>query len=610
MLTVCVLLLSLMPAFVLAADVDVKQYLAKDANTYVTLKGSKYFTNHTTKEPNSAKEAVKKIDKDVFVNAITQVSLKKADQATAEFVCGQIKALLYEASYRPQVFGGKTDTIKQWPIQNDDYDSDHPVKKVTDKGLGTTVSWTPYCAGCLSYGRFCSEYVYGTSGDSRTYYTKKVDGVDSKKELLTADALRKKLLDYADPGETLYYKTNKNKVPHALVFLGESTDGKGFYFLSYDGGLTDGKEYHNINVGYFSYNKFHEVVYSILIYDTNSGSYHRGNAFVAFESKKNAPCGAVSTKTTVADRLENEQTDATHSHVWDEGTVSEGATCQAEGIKTYRCTVEGCDETKTEVIPVKSHIPDGNMDCAKDTVCGLCGLVLKQGGAHTWGQGLVTKAPTDTAEGEITYVCMMRGCGAEKTERIPKVESESDPEDEEETEKIRFTDVPSDAYYAAAVAWAVRSEIGAGTSATAFSPEWSCTRGQAVMFLWRAAGSPMPTDRENPYEDVASDAYYYSAVLWAVEKGITSGTSAHTFSPHATCTRGQIMTFLWRTQNSPVADVENPFDDVSEESYYRSAVLWAVKSGITSGTSATSFSPEADCTRGQIVTFLYRCMNQ
>lgn len=154
--------------------------------------------------------------------------------------------------------------------------------------------------------------------------------------------------------------------------------------------------------------------------------------------------------------------------------------------------------------------------------------------------------------------------------------------------------------------WAVENGITSGTSATTFSPNAVCTRAQAVTFLWRAAGSPEPGIAENPFTDVASDSYYYKAVLWAVEKGITSGTSATTFSPNVTCSRAQIVTFLWRGQQSPSVSTSGAFTDVSADAYYAKAVDWAVSEGITSGTSATTFSPNANCTRAQIVTFLWR----
>ena len=169
-----------------------------------------------------------------------------------------------------------------------------------------------------------------------------------------------------------------------------------------------------------------------------------------------------------------------------------------------------------------------------------------------------------------------------------------------------FVDVKEGAYYYDAVLWAVEQKITSGTSATTFSPDASCTRAQMVTFLWRAAGSPKVENGKNPFTDVQADAYYYDAVLWAVEKGVTSGTSATTFSPDATVTRGQTVTFLYRNAGSPEVSGTMPFADVEADAYYAKAVQWAVQQKITTGTSETTFSPMSDCTRGQIVTFLYR----
>lgn len=173
-------------------------------------------------------------------------------------------------------------------------------------------------------------------------------------------------------------------------------------------------------------------------------------------------------------------------------------------------------------------------------------------------------------------------------------------------EPMDFTDVAEGAYYYDAVAWAVQNGITNGTSATTFGPDVSCTRAQMVTFLWRAAGSPEPTTANNPFTDVQAGSYYYDAVLWAVEQGITSGTSATTFAPDATVTRAQTVTFLWRQAGAPVVNYAMSFTDVDANAYYGEAVRWAVSEGVTSGTSATTFSPDMDCTRAQIVTFLYR----
>ena len=178
------------------------------------------------------------------------------------------------------------------------------------------------------------------------------------------------------------------------------------------------------------------------------------------------------------------------------------------------------------------------------------------------------------------------------------------------TGKNPFVDVPAGSYYEDAVIWAVDKGITTGTSATTFNPNGICTRAQAVTFLWRAAGSPAAKSAVMPFADVKAGSYYYDAVLWAVEQGITKGTSDTTFSPDATCSRAQIVAFLWRSEKSPAAGTANPFADVKSTAYYADAVLWAVKEDITKGTTSTTFSPDADCTRAQIVTFLYRAFNK
>lgn len=169
-----------------------------------------------------------------------------------------------------------------------------------------------------------------------------------------------------------------------------------------------------------------------------------------------------------------------------------------------------------------------------------------------------------------------------------------------------FTDVPTSQYYAKPVAWAVENGITSGTAKDKFSPKKECTRGQIVTFLWRLAGSPTPSAETLPFKDVKKKDYFYNAVAWAVENGITSGTAPDRFGPKDACTRAQAMTFLWKYAGSPMPTAsENPFQDVKAKAYYANAVLWAVENGITSGTSKTTFGPKQSCTRAQIVTFLY-----
>ena len=178
-------------------------------------------------------------------------------------------------------------------------------------------------------------------------------------------------------------------------------------------------------------------------------------------------------------------------------------------------------------------------------------------------------------------------------------------------EVLPFTDVPANSFYYNPVKWALEKEITAGVSDTLFGPASPCNRAQAVTFLWAAAGKPEPTITEHPFVDVPKGSFCEKAVLWAVEKGITSGTDETHFSPLATCNRATIVTFLYKALGSPeLTTAENPFEDIPDESWYTAPVLWALENGITSGTDATHFNPGATCIRAQMVTFLHKAYNK
>lgn len=293
-------------------------------------------------------------------------------------------------------------------------------------------------------------------------------------------------------------------------------------------------------------------------------------------------------------------------HDWSEGKVITEATCTEEGSVALTCT--RCAATATGPLSPLGHSWDtpvytwstnhasilASHTCTRDT----SHVETESGQITFW----VTREATIDREGEITYTATFENPAfATQTEvvAIPKL---TPPEPTQNP----FTDVSANAYYYTPVLWAVSNEITSGTSATTFSPDAGCTRAQVVAFLWRAAGKPEPKQSSNPFADVRDGQYYYKAVLWAVEHGITAGTSATTFSPDATCTRGQIVSFLWRYEGKPAANASNPFTDVKPGAYYEPAVLWAVANGVTAGTSATTFSPDATCTRAQVVSFLYR----
>ena len=272
-------------------------------------------------------------------------------------------------------------------------------------------------------------------------------------------------------------------------------------------------------------------------------------------------------------------------HSFGEWTVTTAPTCTEKGVETRYCS--RCDATETRDVDALGHAlvhHDGKAaTCtekgweAYDT-CSRCDYT-------TYKE--IPAAGHDYKDGVCTV------CGAKDPNYKPPVNP--------------FVDVKEKDYFYQPVLWAVENGITYGTSKTTFSPNATCTRAQAVTFLWRAMGSPEVSGVKNPFVDVKPSDYYYKAVLWAVKNGITQGIDATHFGPNNTVTRGQTVTFMWRAAGSPqVSGVKNPFVDVKSSDYYCKAVLWAVESGITNGMSATTFGPNSGCTRGQIVTFLYR----
>ncbi len=336
-------------------------------------------------------------------------------------------------------------------------------------------------------------------------------------------------------------------------------------------------------------------------------------------------------------------------HDWDEGVVTTEPTCTQAGIKTYTCRRDGTHTCMEKISPM-GHISvtDAAVAPTCDTTgltegshCSVCGVVLIEQEevpalGHDWNDGVVTTEPTCTQAGVKTYTCRQDSTHT-RTEEIPKTEHTIviDPAVEPTetstglTEGIHcsvcgeiikaqevipavtptelFTDVsnPSEYYYDA-VYWARDKGITTGRTPTTFDPYAPCTRGQIVTFLWRMMGEPSPASSSNPFTDVKPGDYFYNAVLWAYHRGITTGKTATTFLPYSPCTREQCVTFLWRTAGKPGASGSNPFGDVKAGTYYYDAVRWAVANGITTGRTATVFGVGQTCTRAQIVTFLYR----
>ena len=270
-----------------------------------------------------------------------------------------------------------------------------------------------------------------------------------------------------------------------------------------------------------------------------------------------------------------------HVHTYEGYTVT-APTCTEPGYTTHKCT--SCDYSYND-----SYIePLG----------------------HNYTEE-VTK-PTCTERGYTTYTCSVCGDSYKGSYVDPLGHNYKNgtctrcgAKDPNYKPQANFSDVAAGSYCYDAVQWAVANGITNGTDATHFSPNTGCTRGQVVTFLWRAAGEPTVSGNVG-FVDVAPGSYCYEAVKWAVAKGITKGTDATHFSPNATCTRGQVVTFMYRATGEPAGGGSNGFVDVAAGSYCYNAVQWAVAKGITKGTDATHFSPSATCTRGQVVTFLYR----
>lgn len=294
------------------------------------------------------------------------------------------------------------------------------------------------------------------------------------------------------------------------------------------------------------------------------------------------------------DLTDNTQKDGYAAHTGGTATCTEKAACEV------------CGERYGEVAPAK-HAGGTELKNKKDatctekgytgdTYCKGCGEKLSDGKDipmldHDYSDWTIVRKPTAVAKGEQERTCA--SCGDKQTEVLPATG--------------KFDDVPAGIYYEDAVIWAATKGITTGTDTNRFSPNDICNRAEAVTFLWRFAGSPAPKTSTMPFTDVPAGSFYYDAVLWAVENGITVGTSKTTFSPSDPCTRAQVVTLLWRYEKSPDAEGSSPFADVPANAYYAGAVQWAVENGITKGTDKTTFSPNDGCSRAQIVTFLWRC---
>lgn len=282
-------------------------------------------------------------------------------------------------------------------------------------------------------------------------------------------------------------------------------------------------------------------------------------------------------------------------HEYGEWYVLAEPSCTQPGLRVRECGICGAQEEEElsrleHVYEPKVKLPTCSAGGYTRYNCRSCSNYYIEDYTeplgHGYDDGVIIKEPTETALGRVRFTCVR--CS------------------ETYLMTYAFRDLDSSAYYFGPVLWAVNEGITSGVDAAHFAPERICNRAQVVTFLWRSAGKPEPQTADNPFVDVPSGCFYENAVLWAFENGITTGTDGDHFSPDASCNRAQVVTFLHRFRGCPEPTLETVFPDVAEGAFYYRAVLWAAERGITVGMDGGLFRPEIECNRAQIVTFLYR----
>lgn len=423
-----------------------------------------------------------------------------------------------------------------------------------------------------------------------------------------------KSIEITTPPTKTEYMAGDKFDPKGMVVTAYYTDGttadltENDYTIFHGDKLTKGQA--DVTIQYrhnFNIKAYQEI--TVGAYEGSHTHTYAGSPWYSDENSHWHQC----TDTDCPDQNGSTKDLARHTFVW---KVDKAATRTQTGLKHEECTVCGHKRSEKTVIPMltgtgvttyaitvqnskNGAVTASHKSAAKDTAVTLTvtpdkGYVLD---TLTVLDGNNKDLKLTEKNGKYTFTMPAGKVTVSAAFKAAAPASENP-----------FTDVPSGAYYEDAVIWAVKKDITSGTSATTFDPDGSCTRAQAVTFLWRAAGSPEPKSAAMPFTDVPAGSYFEKAVLWAVENGITKGTSDTTFSPDASCTRAQIVTFLWRAGGSPAVSGNSAFSDVASDAYYAAAVAWAEKNGVTGGIGGGLFGSDNTCTRAQIVTFLHRAM--
>ena len=423
-----------------------------------------------------------------------------------------------------------------------------------------------------------------------------------------------KSIEITTPPTKTEYMAGDKFDPKGMVVTAHYTDGttadltENDYTIFHGDKLTKGQA--DVTIQYrhnFNIKAYQEI--TVGAYEGSHTHTYAGSPWYSDENSHWHQC----TDTDCPDQNGSTKDLARHTFVW---KVDKAATRTQTGLKHEECTVCGHKRSEKTVIPMltgtgvttyaitvqnskNGTVTASHKSAAKDTAVTLTvtpdkGYVLD---TLTVLDGNNKDLKLTEKNGKYTFTMPAGKVTVSAAFKAAAPASENP-----------FTDVPSGAYYEDAVIWAVKKDITSGTSATTFDPDGSCTRAQAVTFLWRAAGSPEPKSAAMPFTDVPAGSYFEKAVLWAVENGITKGTSDTTFSPDASCTRAQIVTFLWRAGGSPTVSGNSAFSDVASDAYYAAAVAWAEKNGVTGGIGGGLFGSDNTCTRAQIVTFLHRAM--